>query len=882
MNFLTRPRSKNRLGGMPRPRLFLIDAMSNIFRAYYAIRGLSNRSGLPTNAIYGFTAMLRKLIVEEKPEYLVAAFDTAEPTFRHQMYEAYKANRAEMPDDLGPQIPYVYRVCDALRVPTLKKPGYEADDIIGTLARRAVAHGLEVVIISNDKDLCQLVNEHVVVIKSDRQNTVVCDIQGVEERMGVPPNQVVDFLALVGDSSDNVPGAPGIGEKGGVQIVRQFGSVEAALEGWEKVERKSYRESLRDNRELILKSKELVTVHTDVPIETDFEALRYAGPDAEATTALLKELDFTTLLKDLIGIQALLPGATAASARVESDGVRQLEDVTALGACAEELLRQPAGAFGWEVGDHRLTGIGITYRPGEAVFFRTEDESSLARALRPALDSSRLRKIAHDWKPVWKMGRRQQLVLSGTLDDLSIAAWMIDPNAGKYELEDLAKTWLDSPVIGSDPGHSAEIIYRLAPLVLEKLRSMDLEEPYRTLEIPVIEVLADMELAGVRVDAETLSAVGSEMDRDIAALTVRIHQEARRSFNINSPQQLADVFEELGIEVTRRTKKTGRVATGADVLEELALRYPLARMVLDYRELVKLKGTYVDALPKLIRPGTGRIHTTYDQTGTATGRLSSKNPNLQNIPIRSELGRRIRRAFVPEKGHVLISADYSQIDLRVLAHVSGDEAMSEAFRQGADIHTQVARTVFGAKTPAQEKEFRRQAKIVNFAIAYGIGSFGLSQRVGLPRKEAQRVIDAYYALYRGVRGYMDRTPEEARRSGFVRTLAGRRRPIPQINDRNFNLRARAEREAINAPIQGGAADIFKFAMLRVHRALKEQALRTKMVLQVHDEIVLEAPEDEASTVRALVKTEMQSAFQLNVPLEVDVGQGSNWMEAKGD
>ncbi|MBI4469777.1 MAG: DNA polymerase I [Acidobacteria bacterium] len=865
----------------PRPRLFLIDAMSNIFRAYYAIRGLSNRSGTPTNAVYGFTAMLRKLIVDEKPEYLAAVFDTAEPTFRHEMYVEYKANRAEMPDDLGPQIPLVYGICDALRVPTLRKPGYEADDILGTLARRAVAAGMAVSIISNDKDLCQLVNDHVVVIKSDRQNTVVCDAKGVEDRLGVPPHLVVDYLALVGDSSDNVPGAPGIGEKGGVQIIRQFGSLEKALEGWAEVGRKSYRESLRDHRDLILKSKKLVTIHTDVPLEVDLESLRYQGPDLEATVQLLKELDFTTLLKDLVGIDALLraPQPDKPEDRPHS---QKLQGPAELNRWVEEALKEPVVALAWSSATGGITEVGLSVRDGESVSCRLDGEAPLADSLEPLLSSAHPRKLALDWKPIWKLCRRHELGLSGTLEDLSLASWLLDPNSGKYGLEDLSKAWLDAPVNPDDPARAAETLGRIAPLLLEQLKKAELDRPYRELEIPVVEVLADMELAGVRIDAVVLAEVAGEMEAEIGRLTRMIHKEAGRPFNINSPQQLAQIFEELGIEVTRRTRKTGRVATGADVLEEIAGKFPLAQMVLDYREVVKLKGTYVDSLPTLIDPRTRRIHTTYDQTGTATGRLSSRNPNLQNIPIRSELGRRIRRAFVPAPGHLFISADYSQIDLRVLAHVSEDPVMTEAFRRGADIHTQVARSVFGAQTPAEEKEFRRQAKIVNFAIAYGIGAFGLSQRVGLPRKEAQRVIDAYYKLYAGVRAYMDRIPEEARRLGYVSTLGGRRRPIPQIADRNFNNRARAEREAINAPIQGGAADIFKMAMLRVHHALRRESLRTRMVLQVHDEIVLEAPEQEAEVVRRLVKTEMEAAYPLRVPLVVDAASGRNWMEAKGD
>jgi len=867
-------------------RVFLVDGMSTIFRAYYAIRGLATSRGFPTNAIYGFTTMLRKLILEEKPEYLAVVFDTGEPTFRHKLFPSYKANRAEMPDDLALQIPYIHKVCEALGVPTLAIPGYEADDVIGTLARRAAHEGMDVVIVSNDKDLCQLVSAHVRLLKADRHAYVYYDEKGVEEWLGVRPDQVVDLLALWGDSTDNIPGAPGIGEKGAVQILRQFGTLEQALANWEKVEKKSYRESLRDHRDLILISRELVTIRTDLPVEIELEQLRYRGPDPHRAYELFAELEFASLLKDIVEVEKIAAERpTAAVTKEEMGEYRFVSDERALREWVERVWAADRFAFSLAASEEGIRGIALALEPRAAIYVDVTAVPAAGEIVREILENGLIIKCAHDVKSALKVFASQGIEPAGTLEDVLIAAWLLDPNRGKYDLRTLARDylrieWEEEPASWRASARAADVILRLNGVLARRLAEMELERVYREIELPLIGILAEMERIGIRVEVEALREASEEMEREIEALTRRIYETAGREFNINSPQQVGEVLEEHGLIVTRRTKKTGRISTSADVLEELAGDHELPRLILDYRELVKLKGTYLDSLPRLVNPATGRVHTTFNQAGTATGRLSSASPNLQNIPVRTPLGRRIRRAFVAEPGWLLLSADYSQIELRILAHLTGDPEMTEAFRRGLDIHAHVARTVFGAQTPEQEQELRRLAKIVNFGIAYSIGAFGLAQRTGLSRREAQRVIENYYRTYRGVRRFMEEIPKQARRTGYVRTLFGRIRPIPDIANKNPSLRARAEREAINAPVQGTAADLVKLAMIRVHHALRKNALKSRLLLQVHDELLLEVPEEEREIVPELVTTEMENVHRLNVPLVVEIGMGRNWMEAK--
>jgi DNA polymerase-1 len=617
--------------------------------------------------------------------------------------------------------------------------------------------------------------------------------------------------------------------------------------------------------------------------------LKYEGPDADLAFELFNELDFSTLLKDITEATKLrAPQVEAATAKVEPAGrYHVITSEREADQVLKQIWQQDRFAVRAALQDREVSGVALSTEPHTASYVDLVAAQMSIEAFREVFENGLIAKCAYDFKPAIKALRRQGISIEGVAADAMIAAWLIDPNEGKYDLKTVARKHLKIELGNDQPdgerlAQEADVTLRLCEQLDGKIKPLGLESVYHQIELPLIEILADMELAGIKIDAEALAQTAKEIDAELEGLIEKIYEKAGRQFNINSPQQVGEVFEAVGIAVTKRTKKTGQISTSADVLEELAAKHELPRLILDYRELVKLKGTYVEALPKLIDSATGRIHTTFNQTGTATGRLSSSSPNLQNIPVRTDFGRRIRQAFVAEPGWMLLCADYSQIELRILAHITGDKAMTEAFQNDQDIHAHVARTVFGAKTPDEERVQRRLAKIVNFGIAYSIGAFGLAQRIGLPRREAQKVIENYYKTYSGVRHYMQETPKQARQTGYVRTLFGRIRPIPDIANKNHNLRARAEREAINAPIQGAAADIVKLAMIRVYQTLKKKGLKGRMLLQVHDELVLEVPESEVDETRRLVKSEMETACRLNVPLVVAVGVGPNWLETKGE
>ena len=908
---------------MPQPnkkRLFLIDGMSQIYRAYYALPSLSNSKGLPTNAILGFTMMLRKLIASEKPDYLGVAFDSPERTFRHDKYESYKATRTKMPDDLSLQIPYIARLCETLHVPTVRVPGFEADDIIGTLSAKAEKAGVDVVIVTNDKDLSQLVNDHVTLLRTERTGDMkMVDAKGVEEKLGVPPAQVVDLLGLWGDTIDNIPGAPGIGEKGAKQIIQQYGTIENAIAHADEIPRKNYRESLKNNVELIRQSRDLVTIACDMPIELDLEALVFEEADRKAAYELYSELEFAALTREYAdAADQTKAAATVATRATGKASYARIITIAELDRFVEAL---------W---DKERIGLAIAERDGVVFGFAIAPTESRAAIvdfsafnskqdpivkLKEVLENGLVRKVIHDWKgaltaldrcarerevnegPLLAFagqcnGAIQDFVaeirIEGVDEDTLLAAYLLDPNRANYRTADLAREHLGLEMAETIEGFDAEsaralqtadVALQLAIVLKEKLKEAGVDHVYREIELPLVEILFDMERIGVRIDLAALDKAGREMEGELSRLTGEIYELAGEEFNINSPAQLGDVFEKLNFDVGRKTK-TGKISTSADVLEELATKYDLPRKIIDYREIAKLKNTYCDALPKLIDQRTGRVHTTLNQAVSATGRLSSQNPNLQNIPIRSELGRRIRAAFVASPGYKLMSADYSQIELRVFAHITGDPRMTEAFERGEDIHARTARDVFGATTKQEESDARRLAKIVNFAIPYVIGPFGLAQRTGLSRAQAKKVIEDYYQTYTGVRQYMEDTPRQVRESGVVRTLFGRIRPIPDINNRSHALRSRAEREAINAPIQGTAADLVKIAMIRVHERLRRDKLGARMILQVHDELLLEVPENEIDQTTEAVRAEMEAVHPLAVPLVVDVGVGNNWMEAK--
>ena len=901
-------------------RLFLVDGMSQIYRAYYALPSLSNSRGLPTNAIYGFTMMLRKLITSEKPDYLGVAFDGPERTFRHDAFEGYKATRTAMPDDLTLQIPYIARLCEALRVPVIREAGYEADDIIGTLAAQAERAGLDVVIVTNDKDMNQLVTDHVTILRTERTGEMRrLDAKAVEEKMGVPPHQVVELLGLWGDTIDNIPGAPGIGEKGAKQIIQQYGTIENAITHADEISRKTYRESLKNNAELIRQSLKLVRIACEMPITLNLEALVYEAPDRRAAYELFRELEFAQLVREYSdaaeGMKAAATVAVRESGKANYSLVKNRKEL-------DRLLESLRGKkrFGFSIAERKGEVYGVVFAP-EAMkawlvdFANFEAKQDPLQSVKEALENGAVRKAVHDWKSALTLldrcARRSEennaplmafavesaggiqdfcaaVRIEGVEDDTLIAAYLLDPNRANYRPKELAREFLGLEMAETVDGfdedsaralQTADLTLQLASVLREKIRERDLDRVYREIELPLVEILFDMERTGVRIDLAALDKAGREMEKELTRLTGEIYKLAGEEFNINSPAQLGDIFEKLNFEVGRKTR-TGKISTSVDVLEELALKYELPQKIIEYREIAKLKNTYVDALPKLIDSRTGRVHTTLNQAVSATGRLSSTNPNLQNIPIRSELGRRIRAAFVASQGYKLMSADYSQIELRVFAHITGDPVMTEAFKRGEDIHARTAREVFGATTKQEESEARRLAKIVNFAIPYVIGPFGLAQRTGLSRAQAKKVIADYYETYTGVRRYMEETPRQVRESGIVRTIFGRIRPIPDINNRSHALRARAEREAINAPIQGTAADLVKIAMIHVHERLRREKLGGRMVLQVHDELLLEVPDKEIDRTRDAVREEMESVHELDVPLVVDVGVGNNWMEAK--
>jgi DNA polymerase-1 len=895
--------------------IFLIDTMSFIFRAYHAMakqRGMSTRTGLPTAATYVFVNMLRKLRDDFSPEHLAAVFDVAAPTFRDQQAEAitsvrrfdlktqtfqeikyhgYKANRTEMPGDLVQQLPYIRRALEAYRIPILELGGYEADDVIGTLARKAVAQSYSVYVVSSDKDMLQLVNDQVLVLNPPKDN-LICDVAKVEEILGVPPERVVDVMALRGDSIDNIPGAPGIGDKGSVEIIKRFGTVEQALDRAAEVEKKAYRESLQNNRDNILLSKKLVTIDCDVPIELDVNAMRMGEPDVEALRALFTELEFISLLKELLPVvEVSETHYTEAKSAVDVEVVlRSVRDEGALAVTVEaqsivideqEVEEEPESGLlpltSEPLPTERLPDIAISATPGAAITVRADAKEATSK-LKSVLADKSLSKAIHDYKAATHVLERQGTVLEGVRHDPMLYSYLVDPTYSSHRLADVALRRFNLKLSGTLP-EAADITGRLATALRHEVEEAGLLKLYEEIDLPLVPVLARMEHAGVKIDRAALAEMSSRLEREIDAKAKEIYQSAEYKFNIGSPKQLGDVlFNKLNLPKPVKYGKGKMISTAVDVLEELAEKHDVPRLVLEYRQLTKLKSTYVDALPALLNPVSGRLHTTFGQTGTATGRLSSANPNLQNIPIRTEVGREIRAAFTAEQGHVLLAADYSQIELRLLAHFSKDPLLVEAYRRGDDIHTLTASQVFGVPPLMVTPDHRRQAKVVNFGIVYGLSAFGLSQNLGIEPAAAKQFISAYFERYSGVRAFIDRTLEEARREQKVKTLFGRVRPIPDINSKNANLRGFAERTAVNTPLQGTAADLIKIAMIRIDAALREQELRSRMTLQVHDELVFEVPHAEVDLMRTLVREQMEKVHALTVPLLVEIGVGPNWRD----
>ncbi len=858
---------------MAHPRLFLIDAFGFIFRAYHArarsgAPPMRTSTGFSTEAVYIFNNMLRKLAKEHQPPYIAAVFESGEPTHRMQEFAEYKANRAETPPDLLEQIPHIERILHGMRIPVLQYPGFEADDVIGTIARRAEAEGFEVVIVSSDKDMMQLVDEHVSMLNPAKDDTWY-DPAKVKEFMGVAPSQVADLLALKGDAVDNIPGAPGIGDKGAIALIEQFGSVEAALDRAAEVDRKMYRESLQNNAERVRMSKRLATIETSVPIEFTLEAVKAQPPDAALLKAVYKDMEFHSLLRELgpaedTRARDYRPVADAAGLHAWLDAVGDAPVAIAVSAAAAE----------GELALGAPLAIGLAARPLEA----RSVSGDLLDTLKPWLEDPLKKKIASDVKSVLLALARFGIEARGFTGDIMLYGFLLDADPGACGLAEQAHRRLDLK-LGNAPEQHADITLELNTQLAPAIDARNLRSLYEEIELPLTGVLAAMERRGIRIDRAELERLSGMMETEIARLTAEVHALAGKPFNISSPQQLGRIlFEDLKLPAPARSGKGKTISTAADVLDELAPDHEIVRKVLEYRQLTKLKGTYVDALPALIDPATGRVHTSFNQAGAATGRLSSYNPNLQNIPVRTALGREIRAAFVPREGWQMLTADYSQIELRLLAHMSGDELLTDAFRRGEDIHTRTASEVLGVPPLMVTPDARRDAKAVNFGIVYGISAFGLAANLGISRAEADRYIKNYFARYTGVRRFIDETIAEVRQTGIARTLFGRERPIPDINSRNPNARGFAERTAVNSPLQGTAADLIKLAMVRIQRALA--GYQSAMLLQVHDELVFECPPEEIAPVGELVKREMESARELSVPLVVDLGTGPNWRDAK--
>lgn len=796
-----------------------------------------------------------------KPDYIAAIFESSEPTFRSESFAEYKANRSEMPQDLGEQIPHIRRVLEAMHIPILQFPGYEADDVIGAIACQRPAKPLEVVIVSSDKDMLQLVNDRVFMLNPMKDDEWY-DVAKVEQFMGVKPSQVADLLALKGDSIDNIPGAPGIGDKGARDLIARFGSIEAALDRAAEVERKMYRESLLNHRDQIILSKQLATIQTNVPIEWNLGALRAQSPENSRLKALYKELEFFSLLKDL--------------PPEDDSATRDYGILNDAAAVAEWLNQRPADAPIAIALDLTNAFAGLSYEIGHG----RAVPLSLLEELRTLIESESIPKAVHDTKALLVTAARLGVEPRNITEDAMLYAFLLSAEPGGCSPESLAERFLDRK-LNAAAEQQAECTLAVLEILRPSIDQQELRGVYEQIDLPLAPVLAQLEITGIRVDTSALAELSVRLTAQIEQIAQNIYDLAGHPFNINSPQQLGKIlFEEMGLPTPVKYGKGKTVSTAADVLEALAPAYPVAQLVLDYRQLTKLKGTYIDALPQLIDPKTGRVHTTFNQAGAATGRLSSSNPNLQNIPIRSEEGREIRAAFVPESGWELVVADYSQIELRLLAHMSLDPVLVESFRNREDIHTRTAAEVFKVNPAMVDSNMRRAAKAVNFGIVYGQTPFGLAQTLCIDRKEAELYIRRYFERYAGVREFIDKTIEEVRQTGVAKTLLGRRRPIPDMQSRNPSARSFAERTAVNTPLQGTAADLIKLAMIRIAKTLEKEKLQSRMLLQVHDELVFEAPPQEVDKLKELVKSQMENVYPLSVPLVADTGSGPNWRDAK--
>jgi DNA polymerase-1 len=886
-----------------KPPVFLLDTMSFIFRAYHAMqhsRPMSTRAGLPTAAIFVFVNMIKKLRQDFQPQLFAAVFDVSGEVFRDERaramkplrkwngktqsfdevsYEGYKANRAAMPEELRRQIPYIRRALEALRIPILEAEGFEADDVIGTLAREAAEREHEVFIISGDKDMMQLVTPTVKILNPQKDNLIL-DPAKVAEVLGVSPEKVIDVMALRGDSVDNVPGVPGVGDKTSVKLIVEFGSVEAVLDHAAEIKGK-IGESIQQNRDAALLSKELVTIDCHVPLTLDLAAMETQAPDLEACRELFTELEFTSMLRELT------PSETAPVVElIETPTEEQAEDFYAAaraGGFAFALDAKPPAPEVEDEAQQSMSLLDVAEAAEKQAVFTVGvcAQASMAlqlpvtEQLRALLEDAAVPKQTHDWKTALHLLTGQGVELRGTVDDSMLLSYALNPTHATQTLADVAAR--HSQAAPSSLAAGAAAIRALVPALKAEVEKGGLEQVY-AMDLQLAPVLFRMEQAGVRIDLGVLDGLSKRFAQELTRVGEQIFELAGRRFNINSPKQLGEVlFTDLHLPAPASRGKGKAVSTAQDVLENLAEQHEVPRLVLEFRHLSKLKSTYIDALP-LLADADSRVHTTFNAAAVATGRLSSTNPNLQNIPTRTELGREIRAAFTAAPGKQLLSADYSQIELRLLAHFSGDPLLTRAYQNNEDIHTLTASEVFGVAAAEMDKQTRNRAKAVNFGIVYGISPFGLANQLGIPMSEAKAYIERYFARYAGVQAFIEKTLEETRKTGSVRTLFGRVRPIPDMESRNPNQRGFAERTAINTPLQGTAADLIKLAMISLDRKLTERGLKTRMVLQVHDELLFEVPTDESAEVEALVRAEMEGVVKLNVPLIADLKSGSNWRD----
>lgn len=891
------------------PKLFFIDAFGFIFRAYHALPGFTTSKGLPTGAIFGFCNMVLKLIDEHQPDYLVAVFDSGKPTFRDALYADYKAHRPPPPEELKQQFPYVKRIVEAFNIPAIELDGFEADDLIATLVERFQKElpALSITIVSSDKDLLQLVNERVHLLDTMRDRDI--GPNEVEEKYGVRPTQIRDWLALVGDSSDNVPGVPGVGAKTATKLLTEYGDLEAVLRAADEVKGARLSASLKDHADTARLSYRLVSLVTDCSIALDVEAIHRREPNAALLAQLFSELEFQQLAKRFGGSETQRVSTTIDRSRYRTiltlDDLDQvIAEIRRAGSCAVDVETTSLHAVSAE-----LVGISLGWGEGQACYIplahlyldapKQLDRAVVLQRLEPLLSDASFPKYGQNHKYDWIVLRQAGLTMNGVVEDPMLISYVLDPSRTSHGLDELAASCLGHRMIGYKEvvgkessfthvpvgrateyaAEDAEATFRLAKLLSQRVKQdRDLETLYREVELPLCSLLAKMELYGCLVDKRKLETLSRDVGAQLVALEAEVHREAGWPVNINSPKQLQKLlFEQLGLSTGRKTK-TG-YSTDSDVLSDLAMEHPIVEKIESYRTLHKLKSGYLDALPSLVNPKTKRIHTSYNQAVAATGRLSSSDPNLQNIPIRTDLGRQIREAFVADTGRLLLSADYSQIELRILAHLSHDAVLVDAFRKGQDVHSRTAMEVFGIDDASLTPEHRRVAKAVNFGVIYGQTDFGLSRQLRIPQTQAKAYIEGYFARYAGVKTFMDETIAEARRTKVVKTLLGRKRLLADIDSDRRPARLYAERIARNTPIQGTAADLIKLAMIHVDRALREHQLDAPMILTVHDELVFEVFPDEVERVSNIVEHAMSHVFELSVPLKVDIGVGASWADA---